>query len=89
MDWRPFEYSTCDSFENNKKAFTETVRFEPLPNGGTLVIDMLQAHMPLPRFIKSAMLKFVMINQHHFDKAFENATRMAGEEFAKTKSEEK
>ncbi len=87
VDWRPFEYSTCDSYENGKKVFTETVRFEPLPNGGTRVHDLLYAHMPLPRFIKSAMMKFVMVNQHHFDKAFENAARMAGEEFVHPKSE--
>lgn len=84
-DWHPFEYSTCDSYENGKKTFTETVRFEALPNGGTRVRDMLKMHMPIPRFIKSVMMKYVMINQHHFDKAFETAARMAGEEFERVK----
>jgi len=86
VDWRPFEYSTCDSFENGKKTITETIRFESLPNGGTRVHDMLKMYMPMPRFIKSPMMKYVMITQHHFDKALVNAARMAGEDFAKAKS---
>lgn len=85
VDWRPFEYSTADSFENGKKVFTETVRLEPLPDGSTRVHDLLVMHSPLPRFVRKAGLKFVMINQHHFDDALRLAARMAGEEFAKSK----
>jgi len=85
VDWHPFEYSTADSFENGKKVFTETVRFELLPNGGTRVHDVLKAHMPLPRFIRSAMMKHIMINQHHFDQKIKDAARMAEAEFAKAK----
>jgi hypothetical protein len=29
LDWRPFEYSTIESFENGVKKMTETLRFEP------------------------------------------------------------
>jgi hypothetical protein len=87
VDWHPFEYVTADSFENGKKAFTETVRFEPLPNGGTRVHDLLKMHMPLPRLIRSMMLKYVMIHQHHFDEKIKDAARMAGDEFAKATSE--
>lgn len=83
VDWRPFEYSTAESFENGKKTVTETFRFEPLPNGGTRVTDLIQMHMSLPRLIRKAMVKYVMINQHHFDQAMETAARMAGEEYAK------
>lgn len=83
VDWRPFEYSTADSFENGKKTITETFRFEPLPSGGTRVYDLIQMHMPLPRFLRKAAVKYVMVNQHHFDQAIENAARMAGEEYAK------
>jgi len=86
VDWHPFEYATMDSFENGKKAFTETVRFEPLPNGGTRVHDMLKMYMPIPRFIRKAAMKFVMIDQHHFDERIKDAARMAEEEFAKVKS---
>jgi len=85
VDWRPFEYSTADTLENGKKTFTETLRLEPLPGGGTRVIDMLKAYMPLPRFLRSAGLKFVLINQHKFDKALERAAKMAAEEFSKVR----
>jgi hypothetical protein len=87
VDWRPFEYATMHSFEEGKHTFTETVRFEPLPDGGTRVHDAIKAEMPLPRFIRKAMMKFVMINQHHFDDALRDAARMAGEEFNKAKGE--
>jgi len=87
VDWRPFEYCTMDSYEKGKKVFTETVRFEPLPNGGTRIHDALKAHMPVPRFVRSAMLRFMMINQHHFDEKIKDAARMAEEEFAKSKGE--
>ena len=84
VDWRPFDYSTADSFENGKKTVTETFHFEPLPNGGTRVHDLIQMHMPLPRFVRKALMKFVMVNQHHFDEALAAAARLAGEEHAKT-----
>jgi len=87
VDWRPFEYMTTNSFENNKHTFTETVRFEPLPNGGTRVHDVMRMHMPMPQFLRRLGAKFVLINQHHFDVALANAARMAGEEFEKAKSE--
>lgn len=87
VDWHPFEYSTAESFENGKKTFTESFQFEPLPNGGTRVHDRMIAHMPLPRFVRRAALKFVLINQHHFDRAIQLAARLAGEEFAKSKGE--
>jgi hypothetical protein len=87
VDWRPFEYVTTNQFENNKHTLTETIRFEPLPDGGTRVHDVLKMHMPMPRFLRSLMVKFVMINQHHYDDALANAARMAEEDFAKAKGE--
>src|ERR1041384_1571535 len=35
LDWRPFDYSTIETYANGKKMFTETLRLEPLPSGGT------------------------------------------------------
>jgi len=86
-DWHPFDYYTAHSFENGKHTFTETVRFEALPNGGTRIHDMLTMHSPIPRFIRSAMMKYVMITQHHYDKALEHAAQLANEEFTKAKGE--
>lgn len=85
VDWHPFEYYTTHSFENGKHVFTETMRFEALPNGGTRVWDAVKMHMPIPRFMRSAALKYVLIKQHHYDKALALAAQLANEEFTKTK----
>lgn len=82
-DWRPFEYSTAESYENGKHTFTETVRFESLLNGGTRVHDVLKMHMPIPQFVKRIMAKYMLLTQHHMDEKMQNAARMAGEEFEK------
>jgi uncharacterized protein YndB with AHSA1/START domain len=87
VDWHPFEYYTAHSIENGKHVFTETISFEAIPNGGTRVRDALQMHMSIPRFIRSAMVKYMLITQHHYDKAMALAARLAGEEFTKTKGE--
>jgi hypothetical protein len=87
VDWRPFEYATMHSFENGRHTFTETVRFEPLPDGGTRVHDAVKMEMPVPQFARKAMAKLIMINQHHFDEKMKDAARMAREEFAKSKGE--
>lgn len=86
-DWRPFEYSTADSYENGKLVFTETVRFEPTADGGTHIVDVLQMHMPIPRFLRRIMLRYVMINQHHFDVKLREAAQMAQAEYEKAKGE--
>jgi uncharacterized protein YndB with AHSA1/START domain len=85
VDWHPFEYYTVHSFEKGKHTFTETMRFEALPNGGTRVRHLGKMHMPIPRFIRSAALKFVLITQHHYDKAMARAAQLANEEFTRTK----
>src|SRR5258706_7593979 len=87
VDWRPFKYSTADSFENGKKMFTETFHLEQLPDGGTRVHDVLQMHTPLPPFIRRFLMKFVMLNQHHYYKAIKQATQMAKAEFENTQHE--
>jgi len=84
VDWHPFEYYTTHSLENGKHTFTETLRFEALPNGGTRVLHVGKMHMPIPRFIRRAALKFVLITQHHYDKLIARAAQLANEEFAKT-----
>jgi uncharacterized protein YndB with AHSA1/START domain len=85
VDWHPFEYYTAHSFENGKHTYTETVRFEALPDGGTRIRDAHKVHMPIPRFIRSAALKYVIITQHHYDKAMALAAQLASEEFTKTR----
>ena len=87
VDWHPFEYYTTHSFENGRHTFTETIRFEALPDGGTRIHDMMKMEMPIPRFVRRIMAKYVLINQHHFDEKMKDAARMAGEEFAKSQGE--
>ena len=85
-DWRPFEYSTCDSFENGKQTVTETIRFEPTPDGGTRVVDLMKIKMPLPRFLRRLMFHNVMIKQHQYDEKLREAAQLAKAEFEKAKS---
>ena len=87
VDWHPFEYYTAYSYEKGKHVFTETMRFEALPNGGTRVHDAVKMHNSIPRFIRSVMMKFVLITQHHYDQAMALAAQLANEEFTKTKGE--
>jgi uncharacterized protein YndB with AHSA1/START domain len=85
-DWRPFEYSTTESYEKGKQNFTETVRFEPLPNGGTRVHDVMKMHMPIPQFVKRIMAKYMMTVVYHMDEKMKNAAQLAKAEFEKAKS---
>ncbi len=87
VDWHPFEYYTAHSFDNGKHTATETIRFETLPNGGTRVRDALKMHMPIPRFIRSPMVKYVLISHYHHDKSMALAAQLANEEFTKAKGE--
>jgi uncharacterized protein YndB with AHSA1/START domain len=88
VDWHPFEYYSAHQFKNGKHFLTETISFEALPDGSTRVRDSVKAHMPIPRFICKAMMKYVLITQHHYDKAMALAAQLANEEFAKTKTSE-
>lgn len=86
-DWRPFEYSTADSYEKGKLVFTETIRFEPRPDGGTRVVDILKMHSPMPSFLRKFMLRFVLINQHQFDKHLREAAQLARQEFERAQKD--
>ncbi|HJR79861.1 MAG TPA: SRPBCC family protein, partial [Anaerolineales bacterium] len=83
LDWRPFEYSTIESFENGKKTFSETLRFEPLPNGGTRLHDVMQVHMAVPRFIRRILAKVMLVYQMKYDQSLQTAARLAREEYAR------
>lgn len=87
LDWRPFEYSTVDSYENGKRTFSETFHFEPLPNGGTRVTDVMKVYLPLPRFLRQIMARMVILGQMHYDQALRQAAQLAGEEYSKAQSE--
>ena len=86
LDWRPFEYSTTDSFENGKKIFSETFRLEPLPDGGTRVHDVCQMHLPLPGTLRHVASKFMMRYIFKYEESLNKAVQLAGTEFSKIES---
>ncbi|MGZ9166653.1 MAG: hypothetical protein ACXW4U_15890, partial [Anaerolineales bacterium] len=86
LDWHPFEYSTVDSFENGKRMFSETFRFEPLPNGGTRLQDIMQIHLPLPRFIRRVIVRMIMVHQYKYDQLLHKAAQLAAEEYDHNKT---
>lgn len=84
VDWRPFDYSTVDSYENGKKMFSETVRLEPLANGGTRMHDYCQLHLPLPGWIRKVVARAILIHHFRYDQLLRNAAQLAGEEFLRS-----
>jgi hypothetical protein len=44
----------------------------------------MRIHMPIPRFIRRAALKFVLVTQNHYDKRMERAAQLAEEDYAKS-----
>jgi class 3 adenylate cyclase len=84
LDWRPFEYSTKELYQNGKKVFTETVRYEVVPDGTTRVADLLQVNISGPRFIRKILARFFFITIYRMDKLLSKAARLAGEETSHT-----
>jgi hypothetical protein len=84
VDWRPFEYSTIDSYENGKKMFSETFRLEPLPDGGTHVINLSQVHLPLPRLVRRMIARLIFLNKFKYDQLVRKAAQLAGEEYQRS-----
>jgi len=87
LDWRPFEYSTCESFDNGKKSLTETIRLEPLPNGKTRVHDLMQMNMPLPHFLRRILAHIMMTYVYKYDQSLQKAAQLAEAEYAKVQVE--
>ena len=87
LDWRPFEYSTTDSYENGKKVFSETFRLELLPNGGTRLHDVTQMHLPLPGPLRRVTAKFMMRYVFKYEEALQKAVQLAETEFSKSQSD--
>jgi uncharacterized protein DUF2652/polyketide cyclase/dehydrase/lipid transport protein len=86
LDWRPFEYSTADSFENGRKVFSETFRLEPLDNGGTRVHDVAQMHLPLPGPLRRAAAKLMMRYVFKYEEALKKAVQLAAKEYSESQS---
>ena len=85
VDWRPFDYSTIDSYENGKKIFSETIRLEALPNGGTRLHDYCQLHLPLPQWLRKIAARAIMIYHFKYDQLLRRAAQLAGEEYERSR----
>jgi uncharacterized protein YndB with AHSA1/START domain len=86
-DWRPFEYSTVDSFDNGKRLFTETARLEELPDGVTRLKDLVRIRrISKPAFVRRFMAWFMFIALNKYDKALHHAARLAKEDYERTQS---
>ena len=80
-DWRPFEYSTTESYEKGRKMFTETDRFEALPNGCTRMSVFVKLNFPLPRFVRKVMAHRIMLDTYHYDETLKETAKRAGAEY--------
>jgi hypothetical protein len=85
VDWRPFEYSTVESYEKGKKTLIETDRFEPLPDGCTRLHVLMKVLLPLPSFIRRVLVRRVVLGSMGYDKLLRQAAELAGEEHLKMK----
>ncbi len=88
VDWRPFEYSTVDSYENGKKTFSETFRLESISDGGTRVTNFSKVHLPFPRTIRRVIARVILLNKFKYDQAIQKAARLAGEEYRRSLTSE-
>ena len=84
LDWRPFEYSTAESYENGKRMFSETILLEPLPNGGTRMHDYCQLHLPLPSWVRKIVARAILIHHFKYDQLLRKAAQLAGEEYQRS-----
>ncbi|NOH03720.1 MAG: DUF2652 domain-containing protein [Chloroflexi bacterium] len=84
LDWRPFEYSTFESFENGKKKMTETFRFEALPDGGTRFYDLMKFEVPLPRPLRR-LIAGIMMKKMNMEGLLERAVQLAEEDYSARK----
>jgi hypothetical protein len=65
--------------------FSETIRLEPLPNGGTRIHDYCQLHLPLPGWLRKIVARAIMIYHFKYDQLLRSAAQMAGEEYERSR----
>ena len=85
VDWRPFEYSTIESYEKGKKTIIETNRFESLTDGCTRLHVLMKFILPLPGFIRRLIARRVVLGSMQYDKLLMQAAQLAGEEYFATR----
>jgi hypothetical protein len=81
LDWRPFDYSTIDSYQGDRKMFTETMRLEPLPDGSTRLHDYIRAQLPMPRLLARLILRFMFLYLYKYDQHLKKVAQLSKEDF--------
>jgi hypothetical protein len=81
LDWHPFEYSTSESHDKGRKMYTETDRFEALPNGCTRMHVLVLLNLPLPRFVRRVLVKRILLDRYHYDRMLMDTAKQAGEQY--------
>ncbi len=81
LDWRPFDYVTGQQQLPGKMIMLETIRFEPLPDGGrTRVYDQIKIHLPLPRWLRRPLVKFMLTQvKYKTDEQYADLARLIAE----------
>ena len=81
VDWHPFEYSTSESYDKGRKMYTETDRFEALPDECTRMHVLVLLNLPLPRFARRILVKRILLGTYHYDHMLMDTARQAGEQY--------
>jgi hypothetical protein len=81
LDWRPFEYSTVDSYNGGRKMFTETLLLEALPNGGTRLHDYIRARLPLPRWLCKILIRYIFLHVHKYEHMLKEIVQLSHEDY--------
>ena len=88
LDWRPFDYVTAET-KDGSMVSVETFQLEALADGsGTRLHDHIKAIMPLPRWLRRALLNFYLIRMHKYDQLLANSARLLAEELARQQAVE-
>jgi len=88
LDWRPFEYVTVETLDSGMIQ-VETFQFEPLPEGrGTRLQDRIHLRMPLPRWLRHHICKFMLVTLNHYDQLLSNSARLLAEELTREQTAE-
>lgn len=86
LDWRPFDYWSFETLDRGT-TMLETMQLEPLPDGRTRLHDHIQVRAPLPRFLRRALLNFMMNTMMKYDQMLARSARLLGETLARRPEE--
>jgi uncharacterized protein YndB with AHSA1/START domain len=87
LDWRPFDYVTCEMIEHNNEhaMMTQTIDLETLPEGrGTRVNVFIKLGMPLPKFLRRSAAYIMIKKMLKYDQDFKVMAAMVSAHVSST-----